>query len=314
MANSFKDACFNKLGSLTKIGTSKHEEKDPNTYKAPGIYSVSTLKNYKDVAVQYSDWMAENHPDAHRIKYAHQQGYDREYIQSRIDSGKSPSTVARDTAALAKLHGCTSTDVHPDRPERQYKDFSRSRGFSEAMFNEIVNKGNRTAEIAEFCRSTGLREVELTHLRGEPSEIFHNGKLFLNSETCYTENKDGRHTCATKHGRPREVEILPQNFEVVEHFLNNADVGGYVCADAPPHLDIHGCRALYAADCYKEYARPIEEIKDSVVLHRTGRAESCVYWVRDGSHVAYDRDALKRVSRSLGHNRAETVADNYLRR
>lgn len=66
---------------------------------------------------------------------------------------------------------------------------------------------------------------------------------------------------------------------------------------------------------YKSYARPLDQIPYDRVNKGTGkRFQGDIYTCRkDESGKKLDRQAMKKCSKALGHNRISVVADNYIR-
>lgn len=279
--------------------------------ESPYIHSISTLGQYIDEAERFVKWVDVKHPDVTKIQYAHRRGYDTDYIQTMIDAGYAPSTIARTTAALAKLFRCSANDIHTNRPERRYEDFTRSRAYDESKYEKDCCKyGN----LAHLLRAIGVREVELEHLY---PECFRDddGNLYL--------HLDG-HKQHTKGGKTRDVVILPQNQDMVREILSHYTPGELICPVAPSHLDIHGIRSLYAMDYYSAIAHPItpELAAERIPLRhpkvdnsRPGqvRTDAPGTYTRRSDGRVFDRRAMLIVSRSLGHSRVDVMAHSYLR-
>ena len=81
------------------------------------------------------------------------------------------------------------------------------------------------------------------------------------------------------------------------------------------NADIHGYRAEYATQIYRQYARKIEDIPYDRVNKGTGKKfQSDVYVCRkDEAGRKLDKQAMYKCSKALGHNRIHVVADNYIR-
>ena len=282
---------------------------------SPYIHSVETFDQYVYIDKQYAQWLAREHPEVTKLSYALRKGYAREYIQIMIDMGYAPSTINRATCALAKLYRCHSNDIHDNRPRRCYIDFTRSRSYSEERYQQDVLKYfDKYGPIVEICRITGVRELELEHLRPECFRINSKGQLYL--------HLNGK-AQNTKGGKTRDVVIIPANQDRMREILATLEPGKLICPIAPSHLDVHGIRSLYATDYYDDIARPIEDIPKDERLRRkhpkkdkkrgTTRYYDPGVYRRRSDGRKFDRKALLIVSRSLGHSREDVVVASYLR-
>ena len=146
---SLRRAVTDSLKAILRIGMSKKKARDEVNRKArekaraagksedeikkmpwlpsPFIHAYNTFYQYLDICLKYAEWLAENHPDVQKLNYAFRKGYAREYVQLMLDCGLAPSTIARTTSALAKLYRCRAYEIHDERPERRYAEFTRCR-------------------------------------------------------------------------------------------------------------------------------------------------------------------------------------------
>ncbi|NLU25402.1 MAG: hypothetical protein GXW99_12000 [Clostridiales bacterium] len=329
-----KKACSMSLLAINGIGTSKSQHQlEFNAYlrecasrqgataaelrqipyaPSPLIHSYGTMTLYIYYAQKFGCWVEENHPDAEHVKYARR--YAHEYIQSLIDRGLAPSTVASARSALAKLYRTSADDIYADIPVRHTYNFTRSRNYDEIAYKCDTLKTRKCGKIAMLCRATGVRETELEHLYPECFQRNLDGSLYL--------HLDGSRQ-HPKNGKSRDIIILPQNQEFVRTFLEECAPGEKICPHAPEHLDIHGIRSLYARDYYSYIARPIQKIPQSerIPLKHPKFDAKRPNQVRDTAPAVYtrlsdgqkfDRRALLIVSKSLGHNREDVVVNSYL--
>lgn len=118
-----------------------------------------------------------------------------------------------------------------------------------------------------------------------------------------------------KGGKTRISPIVGPNTEkIVERMMNTAPdelVWRYVSSNC----DVHGYRADYATYLYKEYARPIENLRyKNKIKCSDGRYRSEIYMCRgDEKGKRLDRRAIGVISIALGHNREDTAISNYIR-
>lgn len=268
--------------SKLKIGESKHLHKIKGD-ETDWIFSWSSYKNYAKHARYFLKFAKEKYK-CKTLQQARQ--YADEWLQLRIDEGKSAYTIKLELAALCKLYGDTATDYIPT-PPRLRKNIKRSRGKAarDAHFSEA-----RNAEFVEFCRSTGLRRSEIKALTGDKLEKGADGYWYINV------NK------MTKGGRPRKVRIIGTNDAIARIVERMQNAGSGRVFEKIPSCDIHGYRSEFATAVYKQYARPVKSLPP----------EERYCCRKDRKGVWYDRKALLETSRQLGHNRVCVVGEHYL--
>jgi hypothetical protein len=328
-----RHAIDNRIADISRIGTSKYEsrkiqnEKErqkacasgtseegtkSNRAESPFIHSYSTMHQYRQIGYDYAAWLAKTHPESSKLAYGLRMGYAHEYIDTQIKRGLSASTIARSSAALAKILNCHSYDIHSDLPVRKYSEFTRSRGYCESEYNKDLLK---YGVIVELCRIIGARECELEHLYPECFRNDADGNIY-----CHL---DG-HKQHTKGGKTRDVTIISSNQKRLRSILTHFEPGKLICPNAPSHLDIHGIRSLYAMDYYATIARNIDDIPENERMSLKHRKidnsrpnqlrTSCPgVYTRRSDGRKFDRKALLIVSASLGHSREDVVVHSYLR-
>lgn len=94
--------------------------------------------------------------------------------------------------------------------------------------------------------------------------------------------------CHAKHGKTNYSEILPEHRERLTAIFDSGEYHRYM--NPSDHANVHACRRAYAQAFYNKICRPIEDL-----------SEKEIYRTRDGTHRAYDREAVGRVAKSLGH-------------
>lgn len=104
-----------------------------------------------------------------------------------------------------------------------------------------------------------------------------------------------------KGGKIRNVPVLPDYQNVVVEYCRKAG-DRLVWPHVHSSADIHSYRADYAAAWYKQLARPVEE------LSRSERYDC----KKDYAGKHFDKAAMLTVSRYLGHNRINVIAEHYL--
>lgn len=290
------------LDKRLAIGMSKHDDKKKETEEGRSladdrIYSWSTYKAYMKHANYFARWIENNHPECKTLAKA--RPYVNDWITSRISEGMSAYTVKLETAALAKVYGCTTRDFI-QTPERNRTNIVRSRG--ERIRDKHFSESNNT-DLVTFCKCTGLRRSELNNLHGD--------QLIQTGESSYSVyvvgGKGGRHRAAPVVGSPEEVRTVVR--------IMKAAGDSKVWPKVHNALDVHALRAEYAMRVYKEHARPVESLRGQVIPDpdRRGKYVSAVYRCRgEYAGQVYDRAALLEASKALGHNRVSVVAEHYL--
>lgn len=281
-----------KVTALTKFGRSKAADKAAGA--TPYIYSYTTAQTYTKRAILAAKWIR----DEHGIKDITQMAkYVPEYIEHQKDRGLSPWTIQLDACACEKVFGCPR-DAMPDVPTRTRADISRSR--EETDRTRAAEK--QAPEIAAFCRATGLRRAE------------------LEAATCRdVHTRDGRmyiHVgAAAKGGRERDACVIDER--AVRDLIRGRDGNDKIFDHVPSHMPVHAYRADYANDFYQMRAKDVDVLKYTRAMWtnpKTGREESRVYCCRgDKAGTWYDKAAMYEVTQSLGHNRIDVIAYNYLR-
>lgn len=277
---SLLQAMTAKFQDKLRIGESKHARKlvgDATEY----IFSWSTYKAYTKHARYFLTW-AKSKYKCKTLAQARQ--YADEWLQLRIDEGKSAYTIKLELAALCKLYGDTAAD-YIATPPRLRKNIVRSR--RQAVRDAHFSEANH-ADFCEFARSTGLRRAELKALTGD-KVLQENGEWYV------IVNK------MSKCGRPRKAPIVGNVAKIVS-MMQTAGTGK-VFEKIPNGADIHGYRADYATTVYLMHARPLKSLPREEIY--------CCRKDRKGVH--FDRKAMLEASRALGHNRVCIVGEHYIK-
>lgn len=276
---SIEDQVKGILGQKTAFGESRHAGKIDGT-ASDKIYSFQTLTNYQKTGIQFARWCEQQH---HEHVVSRMEQYVPEYIQQMRDSGKSAYSQKAALSGLRKLYGTDKfRDVETDARHRINITRSRNETVSSRHFSE-----KRNAELVNFCQKTGLRRSEVENLKGD--------RVVFKGDQAYIQGVKG------KGGRVRDVRILGNDQAVIDRIQNTPSderVWGIVSSAA----NIHGYRADYAAELYREVARPVDELRDDE--RYIARA--------DMAGEVFDRQALQVVAENLGHSRVSVCVQNYL--
>ena len=184
---------------------------------------------------------------------------------------------------MRKLYNDDFDEVKTDKRCRANIVRSRSYNVSNRKFSEVKN-----ADFIHFCQHTGLRRSEVERLRGGCVSLHSDGHYYIDQ-------------VKGKGGKVRDVRILNDDIDVINKIMNtpsDRSVWGIVSN----HANIHGWRADYAEALYKSVCRDVDTLSRKDVYH-------CQ---KDMLGVNLDRRAMRIVSNSLGHNRLNVIAENYL--
>ena len=267
------------------VGTSKHMDKgSQNNIMREKIYSYGTFQSYLKSNIQFVNFCKQTYGSK---TLEDCRPHVNDYLQKRMQSCSS-FTVQLDAASIGKLYGESTTAFCPTPPRHRY-DVVRSRGEKkmDKHFSETKN-----AKLVEFCKATGLRRSEVaacrgTHLVSCP-ESLHNLGILVPSG---------------KGGKTR-VAPLCCSREVARQIIQQCQEAGEGKLFQKVHAaaDIHSYRSQYASNYYSQIARDINGLQSS-------EKYICRY---DKAGVIYDRQALRQVSKAMGHNRESVIANNYL--
>lgn len=279
------------LADKTAFGQSKYQAKQDRT-AGDYIYSFSTLETYMKHCNYFAKWCRDN-PSitaelGHKARTLDEiRPFAGQWISDRIDAGLSPYTIKLESSALCKLYGRSAEDLQlPPTPERKRQDITRSRNDAVRDKHFSVSKN---APLIAFCKNSGLRRRELCELRYKDIICEHGQMEIL--------VRNG------KGGKQRIVPVLdPDAVLRLRPDLLSGEPEAHVWDKVHSGADIHAYRADYATALYESLARPLD------VLSRKEK-----YYCRgDLKGIVYDKNAMLQVSRALGHNRINVIAEHYL--
>lgn len=320
---------YDALNAMQAFGESKKEAIANGTSKDK-IYSFSTYQTYYKHIKYFLAWVKVTHPECATLKAAKK--YVNEWLQSRVDKHLSAWTIATETAALCKLYQIPQDD--PDRftpPRRERVDIKRSR--KNTVRDKHFSKKNN-AELIAFCRSTGCRRNVLEKLEGrdlwtrrdmekrisaleKKENLTESEKRDLNNMKdaliVFPDEDAFLHHRKDKNGKYRFAPIVGPDKDLVVEKMKNTERNAKVWESVSGNADVHGYRADYAIEVYRKYARPIEQIPFNKINRGTGRRyQGDIYACRKDKHAKYDKAAMLKCSKALGHNRLSVIAENYL--
>ena len=323
---------YDRLKGMLSFGDSKaadkkYDREHGTDIVAGKIYSQTTYKTYFKHIKYFLAWLREQGLKIKKLDNA--KGYVNEWLQSRVDADLSAWTVQTEAAALNKLFGIQSDD--PDRfqpPQRRKEDIKRSRGPKERdrHFSETKNE-----ELVNFCKGCGFRRNVLEKLRG--NDLYDRAKVKEDLRRAMDKGDKSMIKACTdalttfpdkeyfilhyqdKGGKTRISPIVGPHADKIIERMRNTRPNKLVWEYVSSNCDVHGYRSDYATWIYKEYARPIEELKyENKVKCADGRYRSEIYVCRGvDKGKKLDRRAIGIISIALGHNREDTAISNYVR-
>lgn len=292
-----------KLDSYLKNGKNSSRDRDKNNKEdltQDKIYSYVTYKNYKRSCYKLADYLYTHNKEVRQLKDLKIKHVNN-YLQYLVVKGYSAPTINSSKAAIAKLMQISSKEFL-NTPRVQRKDITRSRGMKER--DKHISKETENY-YAKFTTAIGGRRSEMENLKGTDLVYKPLVVTINNKHVVLSKNYPQIHIKNGKGGKERFVPIFgkdkKETIEIVNFFkkAGNEKVFGKL----PSHYDNHFYRGQYAKRAYKNFARPIRDIKN----------KKEVYFCRgDKAGEAYDRNAMLISSQFLGHNRVDVIARHYL--
>ena len=245
------------------------------------IHSHKTRATYQEQSIRFVKWVRETY---HITSLAQLDPRADElataYLQQQLAEHKSAYTLQTERAALRLFFDNRALAADVTIPRREREKITRSRG--PKKHDRHFNPAN-WPELIRFARATGLRRHELRALRCR--DIFEReGQLLV-------------YVARGKGGLKRDVPVLAGRDPDVVVMREGRDPGELVFSSIPKHFDEHSYRREYAQALYLQYA------PGWTLPPAQGRLK----------RKDYDREAAERVSKALGHRRADVVLRHYLR-
>lgn len=294
IANQIHSSLANKIS----FGESKHFDKiekemafGKSTYK---IYSFSTYDTYNKVGREYGKWLAEK-----GVKYgklADTERYAKEYIEERMNDGKSPYTLKMERSALAMVYG-HSLDI--PLPVRHNEDVKRSR--HETNNDKHISRNGKYKDVFTVVIATGCRRCDVKNLNVN-SLIEKDGRYFLDIRK-------------SKGGRDRLAPVLPNKLEEVKTIFDRARENEQhrLFGHIPKEVDVHGLRREYAQELYSTL-KDNKSLRDEYLTYYPTRNEAVKsLYYKDKQGNVFERDTVWVVSNALGHTRLDTSITSYLK-
>lgn len=288
--NNLERSFYNILREKLALGESRHQAKLNGEDTSKKIYSSQSFKNYVSHSKQFAKFCAEN--GCRNTKQAEKNI--TKFLDHLKETGYSAASQATYKSTLAKLFD-KEIDYKTDIRERA--NITNNRGESKAYFSEKNNH-----DLVNFCQNTGLRRCEVQKVKGTDLRET-NGIYYVHVAS----GKGGKERFARIAGQKvieengqKTIQYSKECIEVMQLMRKKGmeKVFGKVNNKAP----IHRYRQNYADKIYKENARPVDKIP------REERYDCR----KDRAGESFDKKAMLIVSKNLGHNRIDVIANSYL--
>lgn len=286
------------LAGKISYGESKHIDKleqekkfGDSTYK---IYSFDTYDTYRKVGKEYARWLADK-----GVKYgklADTERYAKEYIETRLNEGKSIYTLKMERSALGMVYG-HSLDI--PLPIRHSEDVKRSR--HETVNDKHISRTGKYKDVFTMVTATGCRRCDVKNLTVN-SLIEKDGRYFLDIKQ-------------SKGGRDRFAPVLPDKVTEIKAIIDRARENGQhkLFEHIPKEIDVHSLRRKYAQALYNTL-KDNRSLRDEYLTYyptRQEKVKSPYYKDRQGN--VFERDTVWVVTNALGHTRIDTSITSYLK-
>ena len=274
------------------------------------IYSVNSYKTYLKQCKQYARWLKEE-KGLNKIDDINKtEQYAIEYIQKRLDDGKSIYTVKMERSALGMLYG---KQIDIKLPARTPDQITRSRG--ETKNDKYITRDGKYKDVFTIALATGSRRKDISKLCvNNFREV--DGKLYVFFEK-------------SKGGRDRLTPVLEKYEKDVRDIIEQAKVDGKtrLFNHIPKEIDVHGLRREYCQNLYDEI-KDNKELRDEILKNYPERRELKTQKDKDGNTVTkeiksdvykdrsgnvWKRDDIYVLSQALGHNRLDVSITHYLK-
>lgn len=297
-----------RLNELDRLGQSKSLEKRKLKESGasfgdaiPGIYSIKTKENYRQVANQFTQYCIDHKSESPRSDLDHLlKKHGKSYLIYRENNNLSVSTLSRDRAGLNKLMN-SQKKIDYKFKTRSIHDIKRSRSDynkNNKHFNEKLNYN-----LVALAKGTGGRRSDLAKLT--PNNFFNeNGRLYCNFNQ-------------SKGGKSRTVVVREEFRTQIENLISMTRPENLLFERIHSHADIHSYRRNYAQELYKDVLKDLDLNNDLRKLYGE-RIEPHIKsdkYITKGENDNFSglRNDLFLITKSLGHNRLDVAVNHYLR-
>lgn len=281
---------YKTLHEKTAFGESRHQAKLNGEDTTKKIYSIQSFKSYVNHSKQFAKFCAEN--GCRNTKQAEK--YITKFLDHLKEAGYSAASQATYKSTLTKLF---DKEIEYQTDKRERANITNNRGQSKASFSEKLNK-----DLVNFCKNTGLRRHEVQKVKGTDLQE-KNGIYYVH----VISGKGGKERYAriagqkvTEENGQKRIEYSKECLEVIR--LMKGKGTEKVFEKVKKNAPIHRYRQDYADKIYLENARSIKSIS------RDERYDCR----KDRAGESFDKKAMAKTSKNLGHNRIDVIANSYL--
>ena len=259
------------------------------------IHSYKTRSSYQEQSLKFAIWARDTYALKHLEEIEARAGeLAAEFLQVKIDEGKSAYTLQLIRSALRMLFGDWTLAQEVQLPKRSRATIKRSRGTKD--HDKYFNPAN-WPKLVDFLRATGLRRDEVKMLRAGDILEYEPDPMSPYHRLTVVKVWNG------KGGKIRTVPVLVGHEQAALRAKEGLTEREMVFTRIPKHLDVHSYRREYAQALYLSYVECNSSLQPVRLPPAEGRLKR-----RD-----YDREAAQRVTIALGHNRIDVVLRHYLR-
>jgi len=273
-----------RMEKMKNIGESRHQAKqeykemlhigEHANNRTVGIHSYKTYTAYKQTSMAFIKHMRNDHKEVKDITDIKRE-HVIEYLQTRQNEGKSSYTISKDMAALNKLLFLGVTKKDAGIKKRSYKDVTRSRISRD--HDGKYNPSNYKEQIL-FAKSSGCRRQSV--LKVTPEDFVWNDGLPVSVRLL------------EKGGKERYATILINSRVELKSIIESKNTSEPLFRNYTKKIDNHAFRAEYAKNRYQE-----------IMGIRLDKQD----------YRGFDKEALRVLTKDLGHNRLDVVVYHYLR-
>lgn len=280
---NLKMQCMSKLDSLAAFGEKKNDkdnrsDSNYNSNRSQRIHSYQTMKNYKNFASSFCDWMKDNHAEVKKIEQI-DTAHVREYVESRHADGYSNYTLSAHVSCLNKICHNDDRDFWKLSQFGDYKRHSDDITNSRHIKNDYhTDHYERNASAILMAEAFGIRRSSCENATCDQF-IYKDGQIYAIGVN-------------EKGGRYSEHPCLPQYVQQVnEYIANRISQEGEncrICDNPDSNVNLHAYRAEYACELYHSLRENPSYYDDwrERYINEEALSKAC-------SHPRYDREYIR---------------------
>lgn len=252
------------------------------------IHSRNTLNTYKKQGFEFIKYIQAEHKEVKNLLQITDKMCNN-YLIKLEKEGKSAYTVETVSAAISKLTGKTTSSFN-ENITRKSKILPTKGRITKHKFN------SRQEELRKFATATGLRKSEIKFLTPEQIIIKTSGQINIDLQS------KREYQVSTKGGRGRIVTMIDERYYgFIKELKKKSNLKVFDATNNDFNkASLHQCRREYAQNLYNSLK---EKFGNKIDYHSRG------LHIGEG----YNREALKEVSKQLGHSRINVVIQSYFK-